>query len=266
VKQEEYWLREFGGDIPGLNLPTDFERPFIQSFEGGAVSFSLNQGITRMLKKIALEEGATIFMVFLAIYSILLSRLASQDVLVVGTSTAGRPHNDLESVVGMFVNSLALKITLEKGKTFKEFLRSVKDKTLQAFDNQDYQFDDLVKKLAPNRVRGRNPLFDVRLTMDNIEPTLSDIPELASISYEYANNVSKFDMTLFIVDSDDTLNGTIIYCSQLFKEETIIQFIDFIKEIVQQVLDKSDIKLEGIKLTHGFTIVQHDIEGIDLNF
>ena len=108
-KQEEYWVQQFTGDIPVLNLPYDFERPLMQSFEGRHLSFALNEDQTEGLRGIAKKTGTTMHMVLLSAFYVLLSKYSGQEDLVVGTPVAGRPHADLQNMMGMFVNTLALR-------------------------------------------------------------------------------------------------------------------------------------------------------------
>ncbi|MFC2146881.1 condensation domain-containing protein, partial [Acidobacteriota bacterium] len=159
--QEEYWLKEFEENIPVLNLPADYSRPPVKSFEGDNIGFSLSVEEIRRLNEIAHIERTTLFMVILAAYNILLAKLSSQEDIVVGIPIAGRRHTDLETIVGVFINTLALRNYPSGEKTCKRFLKEIKEKTIKSFENQDYQLEDLVEKAAVKRDRSRNPLFDV---------------------------------------------------------------------------------------------------------
>jgi acyl carrier protein len=143
-KQESYWLKELAGDIPVLDLPVDYARPAVFSFEGGAVDTELTGEETKTLNEIARSEGATLYMVLLAAYNIFLSKITGQEDILVGTPTAGRSHTDLEPIIGMFVNTLALRGFPAANKTLEEFLHEIKESTLKAFENQDYPFENLV--------------------------------------------------------------------------------------------------------------------------
>ncbi|MCP4148511.1 MAG: hypothetical protein GY757_12265, partial [bacterium] len=149
--QEEYWLNQFEGEIPVLNLPTDYPRPAIRSFEGKTHHFRVEKGETAALKRMALREEATLYMVLTAIFNSFLSRMSGQEDIIIGTPTTGRSHADLEDTIGMFVNTLALRNRPDSDKTYGEFLAQVKKNTLEAFENQEYQFDELVERLNINR-------------------------------------------------------------------------------------------------------------------
>ena len=171
-KQEEYWLNTFSGEIPVLNMPTDYPRPAVQSFEGDSIDFNVDSELTKELNKLAAETGSTLYMVLLAAYNVLLSKYTGQEDIVVGSPIAGRQHADLDNIIGMFVNTLAMRNFPESSKTFKEFLAEVKDNALRAYENQDYQFEELVEKLNIPRDMSRNPLFDTMFVMQNTDNTI----------------------------------------------------------------------------------------------
>ncbi|RIU88107.1 condensation domain-containing protein, partial [Oceanobacillus picturae] len=133
-KQEEYWVNRFSDEIPILDLPYDYERPPMQSFEGESVSFEVNEATTEKLRKLAKETGTTMHMVLLSALNILLAKYSGQEDIVVGTPIAGRTHADLQNIMGMFVNTLALRNKPEGDKTYLEFLKEVKENSLKAYE------------------------------------------------------------------------------------------------------------------------------------
>ncbi|MCP4117989.1 MAG: AMP-binding protein, partial [Desulfobacteraceae bacterium] len=166
-QQEEFWVSRLPGELPVLDLPTDYPRPVVRSFEGNNLSFELNENETAKLKETAKENEATLYMTILTIFTILLSKLGGQEDIIVGMPTAGRRHADLENIIGMFVNTLVMRNYPSGEKTCREFLKEIKKGTLQAFDNQEYQFEDLVDRLSVRRDTGRNPIFDVMFNLLN---------------------------------------------------------------------------------------------------
>ncbi|MCP5104169.1 MAG: amino acid adenylation domain-containing protein, partial [bacterium] len=265
-QQEKYWLKEFAGDIPVLNMPLDYPRPVVQSFEGSSVRFGIAGEEIKELRKIVLEEGCTMFILLLAIYNILLSKISGQDNIVVGTMTAGRNHADLEKVIGMFVNTLALRNYPKGEKTFGAFIKEVKERTLTAFNNQDYQFEDLVEKVVKKKDLSRNPIFDVRFVLNEIESSTKKKPDLKSEPIVYLRDTAKFDMTMNAVESGENLYFEFQYCTALFKEETIKRFIDDFKEILSSIIKNKDIKLKDITISHDFVRVKSKINQINLEF
>ena len=265
-RQESYWLKEFAGGIPSLNLSTDYPRPTIQSFEGSITGFEIEAQETRQLKEIAAREGATLFMVLLAIYNIFLAKITNQEDIVVGTVVNGRGHPDLERIIGMFVNTLALLNHPGGEKTFKEFIKEIKTKTIQAFENQAYPFDELVEKLQKTKEENRNPIFDVRFTFNNIEPSTGEPPGVKPGPDANVQNTSKFDMTLAGREVGEKLHFSFEYCTKLFKEETIKQFSHYFREILSTAAKNINIKLQDIKLSQDFIDIKSNIDQIDLDF
>ncbi|MCU0290146.1 MAG: condensation domain-containing protein, partial [Acidobacteria bacterium] len=202
AQRENYWLEQYRfSDIPVLNLPIDYPRPAIQSFTGSNQRFAINEEETTALRSLAAQEGTTVFILLLALFNVLLTKLSSQEDIIVGTPTAGRNHPDIQDIIGMFVNTLALRNYPIVEKPFHEFLREVKEKTLAAFENQDYPFENLVEQLKINRDTGRNPLFDVVIALQNIDIPGVQIPGLTLKPYEYEKGTAIFDMTWQIFES-----------------------------------------------------------------
>ena len=266
IEQEAFWLRQFEDEIPILELPADYPRPSVRSFEGSASLFELSVSDTQALKTIALQQEATPYMVLLSIVNILLSKLSSQEDIVIGTPSAGRRHADLEKIIGMFVNTLPLRNYPAGETTFREFLRQVKEHTLQAFENQEYQFEDLVEKVSVNRDTRRNPLFDVMFALQNIgeNPEPADLihdekrktyPEQAD-GFRPDNNIARFDITLLATEleresgeeSGDVLHFDLIYDTKLFKQETIRRFITYFQKIISTVVEEPHQRISEIEI------------------
>ncbi|UCH97675.1 MAG: AMP-binding protein, partial [Candidatus Aminicenantes bacterium] len=251
-EQEAYWLKEFGvqSEIPVLDLPTDYPRPAVQSFEGNRMAFELNREKTVMLNQIARSEGATLFMVLAAVYNICLSKLTGQEDIVIGTPVAGRRHADLEAIIGMFVNTLALRNYPRGNKTFTRFLNDLKENALNAFENQDYQFEDLVENVSLNLKRdpSRNPLFDVLFALQNMDSREMEIPGSKSKPYEIENRIAKFDLSVMAMETGEHLLFEIEYCTKLFKKETIERLIGFFKRVIFSIIENPLAKIKEIEI------------------
>ncbi|MGE5343493.1 MAG: amino acid adenylation domain-containing protein [Candidatus Omnitrophota bacterium] len=247
-QQEEFWLKTFAGEIPLLDLPTDFERPEMQSFKGDAVMFTIENPQAAALKQLAMNVESTLFMVLVAICNILLSRLSGQDDIVIGTPTAGRRHSDLEALIGMFVNTIPLRNYPQADKTVSQLLREVKVNTLSAFDNEGYQFEELVEKLEIPRDTSRNPLFVVVFALQNLDIPDIEIPGLKLTPYRNTEDSAKFDLHFGANEGSDGLTVNIQYCTALFKEETVQRFARYFKQIAKRIIDNVNIKIEDIDI------------------
>ena len=242
--QETYWLEEYGDEVPVLNLPLDYPRPPVQSFEGRTRAFAIPPGQTAGFYDLADREDATLYMVLLSLVYILLARLCGQEDMALGTVVAGRCRAELEKIVGMFVNTLALRNYPAAEKTFREFLREVRQRTLAAFENQEYPFEELVERLEVARDAGRNPLFDVMFTLQNMGQHV----EAAPVETEGKDSMAKFDLTLFAATVGQELRLVVQYCSRLFKESTIRRFIDYFKNLVSAVLIQPEQRIADIDI------------------
>ncbi|MCH7322498.1 amino acid adenylation domain-containing protein [Solibacillus sp. MA9] len=247
-KQEEYWLKEFSGELPVLNLPTDYTRPKVKDFSGESISFVLDKEITKKLKNIAKEASSTLYMILLANINILLSRYSGQEDIVVGSAIAGRNHRDLENIIGMFVNTLAIRTNVDSEINFKDYLKSVREKTLSAFENQDYQFEELVEKAAVSRELNRNPIFDVMFVLQNTEEEKLEAEDLTFKPYHTSYDVEKFDITINAVEENDEINFHLSYATSLYKHETIERMVSHFLNIVKEIVRNSKAKLKDIEI------------------
>jgi hypothetical protein len=252
-KQKAYWLNVFADNIPVLQLPTDYKRPARQSFAGDILFFEITPEESAALETIAREQGATMFMAVLAIYCILLSNLSGQEDILVGTAAAGREHKDLGNIIGMFVNTVVLRNRVDGEKTFKEFLGRVRENALMAFDNQNYQFEDLVDAVVKKRDMSRNPIFDAMLVSQNLESSRGDTgkggePARLQIKpYSFKTEATRFDLNLQQIPGP-YLSFSLAYSTALFKRERIQWFINYFKDIVAAVVANPGKKLSEISM------------------
>ena len=164
-KQVAYWKQRLSGAPAAIDLPTDRSRPTVQSYRGGSVAFELPGPLTAGLNGLARAEGATLYMVLLAAFNVVLSRWSGQDDIVVGSPIAGRTHRELEGLIGFFVNTLALRTELTGDPSFRELLGRVKETALGAYAHQELSFEKLVAELNPVRDLSRQPIFQVLLAL-----------------------------------------------------------------------------------------------------
>ncbi len=247
-KQKAFWLEEYSNLPPVLELPSDHKRPLVKNHQGGNLSFVIEAEQTAQLKSIAESEGATLFMLMLSIYNILLGNLSNQEDIVIGTPTAGRQHVDVDNMIGMFVNTLALRNYPKGTMNFKEFLSAVRSKTLACFDQQGLQYEELIDDLKIDRDTSRNPLFDVMFSYQNFEESTLEMPGLKLESLNSDQSISKFDLTLTVSETVERLHLNFDYSTELFDRETIERFVTYLRNIVATVISDADIKLSAIEV------------------
>ncbi|MDQ1349849.1 MAG: hypothetical protein QG657_150 [Acidobacteriota bacterium] len=250
--QETYWLKLFEGDIPVLELPTNFARPQEVDIAGTSIDFELNDGLTTGVNKLAARYNTTLYVVLLSIFNILLSKYTNQEDIIVGTPVSGRPHLEFEKVMGMFVNTLAMRNQPEGGRTFIEFLCEVSKNAFAAFENQDYQFEMLVEKVAAHRQLNRNPLFDVMFALQNfsrdIDLSVDGAEELRIIPYHYKRRAAKFDLTIQAFEVGRHISFMLDYRTSLFRPETIERLTKHFLNIFREVTVNPHILLSDIQV------------------
>jgi non-ribosomal peptide synthetase component F len=187
----------------------------------------------------------------LALLNVLISKLSGQDDILTGTQIAGRKYAELQHIIGLFLNTLVLRNYPDRDKTFLSFLEDVKDRTLKAFENQEYQFEDLVEKVLGKRELNRNPFFDVMFVWQNFEVEQIRVPGLTLKPYEdEIKHTALIDLSLYGHELEQELIFMFEYNTQLFKKETIERFIKYLKEIISSVKANKEIKLKDIKISH----------------
>ncbi|MEC0213195.1 condensation domain-containing protein, partial [Paenibacillus ehimensis] len=247
-RQENYWLDVFSGDLPVPDLPTDYARPAVRSFSGSVYEFVLDRGRSEGLRRLAAQSGTTLYMVLLAAYTALLGKYSGQEDIVVGTPIAGRPHADLGGLIGMFVNTLAIRNYPAGDKTFLDYLQDAREKALQAYENQDYAFEELVEKLDVPRDMSRNPLFDTLFVLQNTEQKVQRIDGLHLAPYPQEHTVSKFDLTLHASEEGETIGCGFEYATALFKRETVERMAEHLIRLIDAIVADPQTTLSAIRI------------------
>ncbi|KKB93667.1 peptide synthetase [Bacillus sp. CMAA 1185] len=247
-KQEEHWLKELDGELPVLTLPTDYSRPAVQTFEGDRIAFSLEAGKADALRRLAKETDSTLYMVLLASYSAFLSKLSGQDDIIVGSPVAGRSQADVSRVIGMFVNTLALRTYPKGEKTFADYLNEVKETALSAFDAQDYPLEDLIGNVQVQRDTSRNPLFDAVFSMQNANIKDLTMKGIQLEPHPFERKTAKFDLTLTADETDGGLTFVLEYNTALFKQETIERWKQYWMELLDAVTGNPNQPLSSLSL------------------
>jgi amino acid adenylation domain-containing protein/non-ribosomal peptide synthase protein (TIGR01720 family) len=246
---EDYWLRRLGGELPVLELPYDYPRPPVQSFEGGAFRFAIERETVAGLKRYAEGRGLTLYMVVLGALQILLAKLSGQEDVVVGSAVAGRTHPDAEGMVGMFVNTLPMRANPAGGRTLDGFMEDVKKGAVEAYEHADCPFDQLVEKLGVARDFGRNPVFDVMLGWENLDAVEMALEGATLREYPLTHRVAKFDLSLICFERDGYIVGLWEYATKLFEEETVRRFADMYERVLARIA-RGDVQTLGdIELT-----------------
>ncbi|TYP79318.1 non-ribosomal peptide synthetase [Paenibacillus methanolicus] len=242
------WLRRFEGSIPKLELPVDRTRPAVRSQQGAQLVIKLGKEQAHAIARLAQQAGATPFMVLLAAYAAWLMRLSRQTELVIGTPVAGRSLPETERMVGVFVNPLPMRLTVEPGQTFGQLLASVKEEVLQALDRQDAPFEELVDRLGMARDTSRSPLYDAMFSMLNMAHGDLSAAAMRVEPVPFDFGVSQFDIGLSAIEEEDGLTLTVQYATGIFLTETMRHWADAFLTIMNGVVRDPGAKLADIDL------------------
>ena len=234
-QQAEYWERTLAGAPTLLELPTDSPRPAEQEYAGGWVRIVLEENLTRKLKEMSRRHGATLYMTLLAGWGALLARLSGQEDLVTGTAVANRGRTEIEGLIGLFVNTLPLRLDLSGSPSVGELLDRVKEKVLAAQQHQDIPFEQVVEMARPVRSLSHSPLFQVMLDWDQN----AGGGELAMPGLEFgplgvaSDVVAKLDLTLFLRDAGTQIVGGVVYARSLFERVTVERYLGYLKRLLE---------------------------------
>ncbi|MGE7184228.1 amino acid adenylation domain-containing protein [Peribacillus sp. NPDC006672] len=248
TKQEEYWKREFAGEIARVDLKTDFLRPQIQSFRGANVVAKVKEPLSSRVKNLALKYSATEFMVTLSVFILLLGKYSRQKDIIVGTTVSGRVHADTKGMLGMFVNTLVIKGEVCPDDTFEHLILAVREKCLQAYDNQEYQFEDLVEAVEKKRDLSRNPIFDFMFGLKEKKKPTEMQGLFGGKSAFIKRNVSKFDLSVLVECMSEGYEIDFEYCTDLFKQETIEYMAKHYVTLLEEAVTHPEKKLKDLQI------------------
>jgi amino acid adenylation domain-containing protein len=219
--QLDYWKQQLADAPRVLTLTTDRPRPSVQTFEGGTKYFQIDRELTQQLKQLSQQSGSTLFMMLLAGFATLLARYSGQDDVVIGSPIANRHRSEVESIMGCFINTLALRTQFNGNPTFLELLARVRETTLGAYDRQDFPLEKLVEELQPERSLSHAPLFQVMFVLQNAPIGKLELPGLTLSLLELEDLVAKDDLFLSMAETENGMTGELVYNSDLFDRETI---------------------------------------------
>ncbi|KAF9975510.1 hypothetical protein BGZ65_008229, partial [Modicella reniformis] len=243
-----YWRTTLADAPVLLDLPTDRPRPPQQSYAGDRLPIRLDPQLTLALKQLSQEHGMTLYMTILAAWSAILSRLSGQDDIIIGSPTANRNHPQIESLIGFFVNTLALRIDHSGDPTVRQLLERVRSSALDAQAHQDLPFEQVVDIVKPTRSLSHSPLFQVMFVWQNNETSEWRLPAIESIEVEPSYSISKFDLTLQLFESDDEIDGCLEYSTALFDRQTMERHIGYLCTVLQAMTVDQERTISSVDL------------------
>ena len=246
--QLAYWKRQLGTRSTAANLPTDHNRPAMQTYNGARVTRLLTAELTTALKELSRKEGVTLFMTLLASLDIVLSRHMGKEDIVVGSTIAGRNRPEIDGLIGFFINALAMRVDLSGNPTFQDLLKRVREVCLDAYTHQDLPFDRVVDEINPERDLSRNPLFQIMFNMADVSQRILTLPGCKVTKVSAAEPTAKFDIVLHAPEINGSVELAMVYNADLFEESTITVLLDELSWLLSQVAEKPNSNIHEYSL------------------
>jgi len=242
-QQLQYWQDKLSGLSESLDMVTDYPRPAVQSFTGAKHNFVIEETLAKQLKTLAEQCGASLYMTLLSAFKVLLHRYTGEEDICIGSPIANRQYSEIENLVGMFVNTLALRSYIQSDDNFTEVLSKIKNTCLTAYDHQDTPFEKIVERMQVKRSLAMSPLFQIVFALQN---TPEEAVDTQVQDFPIEHNISKFDLTIELTETANGLIGSIEYSTALYKAETIDRMARHYIALCQSVVAKPEMKVSEI--------------------
>ncbi len=249
--QLAYWRKQLEGAPRAIELPTDRLRPPVRTSRGERKNVSIPPALLEKLHALGRREGVTLFMTLLAALDVVLYRYTGQSDIVVGSPIAGRTRAETEDLIGFFLNTLVLRVSLADELTFEDLLRRVKEVCLGAYAHQDMPFERLVQELAPERDMSRSPLFQVILNLQNTPKEAAGVPGLKLRRMGVDAVSTKADLTLIMAEGPSGLTGMLAYSTDIFEGATIERLLRQLVTLLEGVVEDPARRLRDLPLLPG---------------
>jgi amino acid adenylation domain-containing protein len=243
-----YWKQQLA-NLPILQLPTTSPRAEVKTNRGAIYKFLISDVILQQLQQLSQQTGVTLFMTLLASFKILWQRYSHQDDIVVGTDVANRNQSEIEPLIGFFINLLVLRTDLSGNPTFRELLQQVRTQTLAAYAHQDLPFDELVRELQPERhLSNRVPLFQVLFVLQNTPNSALELPGLTLNLQEVESKTARFDLALFLTETEQGIEGKWQYNADLFAVDTITKLTNHWQTLISSIVAQPQNRINSLEM------------------
>ncbi|MGX5686869.1 amino acid adenylation domain-containing protein, partial [Chryseobacterium cucumeris] len=237
---KNYWIEQFNGEFPLLDLPGYQARPIIKSYTGNLITQIINKDLYEDFQKLCKSQNSTLFMGLLSIINVLLYKYTRQSDIIIGSPIAGREHVELQNQIGVYVNTLALRTQFNNNDSFKQVLQNVKEIVLNAYEHQVYPFDELVENLDIKRDISRNPLFDIVVTlqsMGNSDQRLQKSSSLQVKEFQLEDNtISKFDLEFAFLENENELSLSITYNTDIYNDDFVKAILNHFTVLLEDII------------------------------
>jgi amino acid adenylation domain-containing protein len=246
--QLAYWQSQLKGPLPVLELPTDYPRPPMQTYQGARQPIIISPTLSAALYKVSHQQGVTLFMTLLAAFKVLLYRYTGQTDLSVGTAAAGRQRVEWENVIGLFINNLVLRTTLSGQTPFVSFLSQVREVALAAYNHQDLPFKNLIDSLHPERDLSHNLLFQTFFLLQNFDFPELKLDGLTTTPLNVNTGTVKFDLTLELYEKAEGITGWFEYNIALFSAATMQRMVGHFQILLESIIAAPETPLSSLRI------------------
>lgn len=247
-RQLDYWRERLAGDLPLLELPADHSRPAMPSGQGDFLTLQLNENLVAEITKQARDVGASAFMLITAVVAVMLSRLSGQREVIIGAPFANRDSENSEHVVGLFINPVALRVDVDPQASFHDLLKQVRDRCMEAFDNQSVPFDKIVEAIAPQRDSSRTPIFQALVThLQDADHSISTAGIVAK-PVTVRRGTAQTDIAFWCRDNDAGISIDLEYSTDLFTVNTAGLMLQRFENVLAAVLSNARLPTAEISL------------------
>jgi len=247
-KQMAYWKKQLEGIPPILDFPFDNVRKNAHDFTGKKISFRIGREKTAKINSLIAGRQVSSFMFLWGVYALLLYKYTGQKDIVIGIPVANRTDKELEKLIGFFANTLVMRVKIDPDITFNEYLQEIKKISLEALDNQDLPFDQLVEAIEPERTLAHAPVFQTMFVLQNTPRGVTKETGLKFSAYEIETNVAHFDFTFVVNEYEEEISGFFEFNTALMEVKSAGRFINHYIKTLDEVSQKPDVKLCDIEL------------------
>jgi len=250
----DFWIKNLQGCSPVINFPFDYPRNENSSGKGGAESIRFPETISKLLKQIAKEEGSTLFTVMMSAFGILMHKYSGDNDLNIGLPVAYRPHTKLEKIIGMFVNTVAVRFRYDENYSFRDAIKLTGESILNAMAHQDLSFDRVVEIVNPARVTNTNPLFQVDFTWQNGLDIPLNLEGTRSERVKVKEGISIFDLSVSLCENGDFIEGEVNFNLDIIRPDTISRLIENFITLVKNLIERIDTPIHSVSMVSDETI------------
>ncbi len=247
-KQAKYWNTNLSDNRPLLNLPIDKPRSSSQTFTGSRISFNIDHETSQKLRMFASEQKMTLFNILLCAYYIFLQKYSGQEDIIVGVPISGRSRDELQNMVGMFVNTLPIRCSVSPDTILTTLLKSISETCFAAYSNADYPLDMIIRNLHMKPSKSRNPLFDTMMVFQPQDSITLSLPGLSTELISFNPGISKLDLTLEVYEQKNGLHCQMEYNSSLFKRSTVERMTKHFKNLLTSLTSSLNLPIKDISI------------------